>query len=143
MPGWGLSVLLPLMVGRGLARRMSLTGDYLAAPEALRAGLVTQVVPHEELLPTAHGVAASIVGNDQAAVRTLLHSYRAIEGELTGSGLEVEARTSKEWMAGFDPAEVEQRRAGVLERGRAQTLSDSTGGTGTRGTSRGDTHAHR
>ena len=123
LPGWGLSVLLPLMVGRGLARRMSLTGDYLAAPEALRAGLVTQVVPHEELLPTARGVAASIVGNDQAAVRTLLHSYRAIEGELTGNGLEVEARTSEEWMAGFDPAEVERRRAGVLERGRAQAAS--------------------
>ncbi|HEX7355008.1 MAG TPA: enoyl-CoA hydratase, partial [Mycobacteriales bacterium] len=39
LPGWGLSVLLPLMVGRGLARRMSLTGDYLSADDALRAGL--------------------------------------------------------------------------------------------------------
>ena len=121
LPGWGLSVLLPLMVGRGLARRMSLTGDYLSADDALRAGLVTQVVPHEQLLPTARAVAASIVGNDQAGVRTLLRSYRDIERELIGDGLEVEARTSKEWMAGFDPAEVESRRRGVLERGRAQT----------------------
>jgi enoyl-CoA hydratase len=120
LPGWGLSVLLPLMVGRGLARRMSLTGDYLSAEDALRAGLVTQVVPHEELLVTAQGVAASIVGNDPVAVRTLLRSYRDIEGELVGAGLEVEASTSETWMAGFDPAHVESRRRGVLERGRAQ-----------------------
>ena len=123
LPGWGLSVLLPLMVGRGLARRMSLTGDYLSAEDALRAGLVTQVVAHEELLPTARSVAASIVANDRRAVRTLLRSYRDIEAEVVGAGLEVEARTSKDWMAGFDPAEVESRRKGVLERGRAQTTA--------------------
>jgi enoyl-CoA hydratase len=120
LPGWGLSVLLPLMVGRGLARRMSLTGDYLSADDALRAGLVTEVVAHEELLPTARAVAASIVGNDPVAVRTLLRSYRDIESELVGGGLEVEARTSATWMTGFDPADVESRRRGVLERGRAQ-----------------------
>jgi enoyl-CoA hydratase len=120
LPGWGLSVLLPLMVGRGLARRMSLTGDYLSADEALRAGLVTEVVAHEDLLPAARRVAASIVGNDQAGVRTLLRSYRAVESELVGAGPQVEAATSTEWMAGFDPAEVERRRLGVLDRGRAQ-----------------------
>src|SRR6478609_8331699 len=65
LPTWGLSVRLPQKVGVGMARRMSMTGDYLSAEEALRAGLVTEVVPHEELLPTARRVAASIVGNNQ------------------------------------------------------------------------------
>jgi enoyl-CoA hydratase len=128
LPGWGLSVLLPLAVGRGTARRMSLTGDYLSAEDALRTGLVTQVVPHDELLPAAHAVAAAIVGNDQPGVRRLLRSYKDIERELTGAGLEVEARTSQEWRAGFDPAEVENRRAGVLARGRAQTGAQTSGG---------------
>lgn len=41
LPTWGLTTLLPLSVGRNLARRMSLTGDYLSAEDALRAGLVT------------------------------------------------------------------------------------------------------
>src|SRR5919206_1920546 len=59
LPTWGLSVRLPQKVGVGLARRMSLTGDYLSATDALRAGLVTQVVPHDELIPTAQRVAAS------------------------------------------------------------------------------------
>src|SRR6187551_1228692 len=69
LPTWGLSVRLPQKVGLGMARRMSLTGDYLSAAEALQAGLVTQVVPHDELLPTARRVASSIVGNNQNAVR--------------------------------------------------------------------------
>ena len=44
LPTWGLSVRLPQKVGVGMARRMSLTGDYLSAADALRAGLVTEVV---------------------------------------------------------------------------------------------------
>ena len=47
LPTWGLSVRLPQKVGIGMARRMSLTGDYLSAHDALRCGLVTEVVAHE------------------------------------------------------------------------------------------------
>lgn len=57
LPTWGLSVRLPQKVGIGLARRMSLTGYYLSATDALRAGLVTEVVAHDQLLPTARRVA--------------------------------------------------------------------------------------
>jgi len=120
LPGWGLTVLLPLAVGRGPARRMSLTGDHLPAAEALRAGLVTEVVPHDEVLPTARRLAATIAGNDRAAVRRLLRSYRDVEAAAVGEGFAVEAATSAEWSARYDPAEVERRRAGLLERGRAQ-----------------------
>src|SRR4029079_7132455 len=86
-PAWGLSVRLPQKAGIGIARRMSLTGDYLSATDALRAGLVTEVVPHDELLPTARRVAASIVGNNQHAVRALLTSYHRIDGAQTDAGL--------------------------------------------------------
>src|SRR5271156_2995262 len=50
LPTWGLSVRLPQKVGVGVARRMSMTGDYLSADDALRAGLVTEVEPHDQLL---------------------------------------------------------------------------------------------
>src|ERR1700748_3262156 len=79
LPTWGLSVRLPQKVGVGMARRMSLTGDYLSAADALRAGLVTEVVPHEALLPAARRIAASIVGNNQKAVGALLDSYHRID----------------------------------------------------------------
>ena len=92
LPTWGLSVRLPQKVGIGMARRMSLTGDYLSAHDALRAGLVTEVVAHDDLLPTARSIAASIVGNNQRAVRALLSSYHRIDEQQTNAGLWIEAR---------------------------------------------------
>lgn len=120
LPTWGLSVRLPQKVGVGLARRMSLTGDYLSAEDALRAGLVTQVVAHDELLPTARAVAASIVGNNQKAVRALLASYHRIDEDQTGSGLWIEAMSAKKWMAATSGDDIAASRASVIERGRSQ-----------------------
>ncbi|WP_059020543.1 enoyl-CoA hydratase [Mycobacterium sp. M26] len=120
LPTWGLSVRLPQKVGVGLARRMSLTGDYLSAEEALRAGLVTQVVPHGDLLPTARAVASSIVGNNQKAVRALLASYHRIDEDQTNSGLWIEAMSAKAWMASTSGDDIAASRASVIERGRAQ-----------------------
>jgi enoyl-CoA hydratase len=118
LPTWGLTVRLPQKVGVGLARRMSLTGDYLSAPDALRAGLVTEVVPHDQLLSAAHQVAASIVGNNQSAVRALLASYHRIDETNTGAGLWLEASAAREFRTSGD--DIAANREAVLQRGRAQ-----------------------
>jgi enoyl-CoA hydratase len=123
LPTWGLSVRLPQKVGVGMARRMSLTGDYLSAADALRAGLVTEVVPHEDLLPTARRVAASIVGNNQNAVRALLASYHRIDDEQTDAGLWIEAASAKQWMNAATGNDIAANRDAVLQRGRAQVQS--------------------
>ncbi len=120
LPTWGLSVRLPQKVGIGMARRMSLTGDYLSASDALRAGLVTEVVPHEDLMPTARAVAASIVGNNQKAVRALLESYHRIDEDTTGSGLWLEAEAARKWMRSATGDDIAESRASVIERGRSQ-----------------------
>jgi enoyl-CoA hydratase len=120
LPTWGLSVRLPQKVGVGLARRMSLTGDYLSAADALRAGLVTEVVPHDELLPTARRVAVSIVGNNQKAVQALLASYHRIDADQTDSGLWIEAMSAKQWMNSATGDDIAANRDAVLQRGRAQ-----------------------
>jgi enoyl-CoA hydratase len=120
LPTWGLSVRLPQKVGVGMARRMSMTGDYLSATEALRAGLVTEVVPHDELMPTARRVAASIVGNNQKAVRALLASYHRIDEAGTAEGLALEADSALAWMRSASGDDIAANRAAVLERGRAQ-----------------------
>jgi enoyl-CoA hydratase len=120
LPTWGLSVRLPQKVGVGLARRMSLTGDYLSATEALRAGLVTEVVAHDELMPTARRVAASIVGNNQKAVRALLASYHRIDASQTDAGLWIEAASAKQWMNSATGDDIAANRDAVLQRGRAQ-----------------------
>jgi len=118
LPTWGLSVRLPQKVGVGLARRMSLTGDYLSAADALRAGLVTEVVPHDRLLPAARQVAASIVGNNQNAVRALLASYHRIDDMQTSAGLWLEAAAARQFRTSGD--DIAANREAVLKRGRAQ-----------------------
>ena len=118
LPTWGLSVRLPQKVGVGLARRMSLTGDYLSATDALRAGLVTEVVPHDQLMPTARRVAASIVGNNQNAVRALLASYHRIDDSQTSAGLWLEAMAARQFRTSGD--DIAANRDAVLQRGRAQ-----------------------
>ena len=121
LPGWGLSVLLPLVVGRFRARQMSFTGDFLTAAQALDAGLVSEVVPHAGLLARAHEIAGAIAGNDDRAVRALLASYRQVEAALVASGYDAEGQASRAWRdSGLDLAETGRRRAAVTERGRAQ-----------------------
>jgi enoyl-CoA hydratase len=121
LPTWGLSVRLPQAVGTGLARRMSLTGDYLSAADALRAGLVTEVVPHTGLLDAARAIAASIVGNNQSAVRSLLASYHRIDDAQSGEGLAIEADSATQWLSSnASSADIAANRDAVLRRGRAQ-----------------------
>ena len=100
---------------------MSLSGEFVDAATALRVGLVTEVVAPDRLMASAMDLALSIAGSDQLAVRTMLESYRRAEQHVVGPALEAENRTSVEWMAGFDPARVADRRSGIVERGRANS----------------------
>ncbi|MCU1453083.1 MAG: putative enoyl-CoA hydratase [Acidimicrobiales bacterium] len=120
-PGWGLTVLLPQAIGLRRAREMSATGNFLDAPTALAWGLVNHVVPHDDLLRFAHGLAADIASNDQLGVRRIFATYD--EGSLAAGGdaWEVEARVAGEWQGeGIDPAEIERRRQQIVDRGRSQ-----------------------
>ena len=121
LPSWGMSVRLPQQVGRGLARRMSLTGDYLSAADALRVGLVTEVVAHGELLDAARSTAATIATNNQAAVRALLASYHRIDEAQCREGLTIEAKSAQQWLAEHaSSADIAAGRDAVMQRGRNQ-----------------------
>ena len=123
LPGWGLSVLLPQRVGFAMARRMSFTGDFMAADRAFECGLVTEVVPHDELLPAARRLASGIVSNNKRAVEALLASYRRIEAEAAGRGMQLETEASKEWTRSGGTEGLAERVGGVFERGRSQIHS--------------------
>ena len=121
LPSWGMSVRLPQAVGRGLAYQMSLTGDYLNADDALRVGLVTEVVLHDQLLDAARAVAASIVGNNQAAVRALLASYHRIDDAQTRESFRIELESAAEWTRTHaSSVDIAANRDAVMKRGRAQ-----------------------
>ena len=66
----GGTVRLPLIVGLGNALKMQLTGEPIDAHEALRIGLVNQVVSSEELIPTAESMANLIAMNGPLGVRS-------------------------------------------------------------------------
>ena len=123
LPGWGLSVLLPLAVGRSRARQMSFTGDFLPAAQALTAGLVSEVVRHDNLLGRAREIAGTIAGNDARAVRALLASYRQVEAEIVAGGFAAEEQAARAWgHSDLDLEETGRRRAAVTERGRSQAV---------------------
>ena len=69
IPGDGGAWLLPRVVGFARASEMALTGDMIDAAMALEYGLVSRVVPDEDLLETARDVARRIAANPPHAVR--------------------------------------------------------------------------
>ena len=62
---------LPAIVGPAKAAELLFTGDLFDAAEALRIGLVGQVVAHEALMPTALALAERIAANPPLAVQAL------------------------------------------------------------------------
>ena len=71
-PGYGGTVRLPRLVGKGRALELLLTGAMIDAQEAWRIGLVNRVVPAERLLPESEAVLAAILEQGPLAIRSVL-----------------------------------------------------------------------
>jgi enoyl-CoA hydratase/3-hydroxyacyl-CoA dehydrogenase len=71
IPGFGGTQRLPRLVGEGKALEMNLTGEPISAAEALRVGLVSQVVPDHELFDTALGWARKFASKAPLAVEQI------------------------------------------------------------------------
>ena len=56
-PGWGMTQLLQQAVGQRMAKQLSFTCKPLFAADALRCGLVNEVVPADVLVPRALEIA--------------------------------------------------------------------------------------
>jgi enoyl-CoA hydratase len=118
-PSGGLTVLLPRYVGRRNALGMSLTGRFVAADEAATMGLVNAVVPHDQLLGAAVQTASAIAEADDRVLSAILATYRAVDGLQLDEALATERRRAFDVQV--DAAAVEERRAGIIARGRGLT----------------------
>ncbi len=79
IPGYGGTQRLPRLVGVGRALQILLTGEQIKAEEALRIGLVNEVVAAGELLPRCEAIARQILANAPVAVRLATEAvYRGL-----------------------------------------------------------------
>lgn len=69
IPGDGGTWFLPRAIGYERAAEMTFTGDRIDAETALAWGMVSRVVPHDELLAQSHALAQRITKNPGHAVR--------------------------------------------------------------------------
>lgn len=61
MPGDGVHIVFPLLMGMNRGRYFLLTGQTLSAMEAKQIGLVSEVLPRKELLPRAWTLARQLL----------------------------------------------------------------------------------
>ena len=110
IPGFGGTQRLPRLIGRIQALEVILTGRRLRAEEALEMGLVNRVVPIDELIATAEGIARTIAERAPLAVALakralydgLETSPRAgCEAEMTYFGLAVGTADRREGTSAF------------------------------------------
>ena len=72
---------LPRRVPRAIAAEMLMTGRRMDAAEAVRWGLVNQVVPADQLLRVAHALARQMVQAAPLALAAVKQVLRATEGQ--------------------------------------------------------------
>jgi enoyl-CoA hydratase len=76
-PGYGGTVRLPRLVGKGRALELLLTGEMIDAAEAWRIGLVNRVVPADRLMVEAEELLRKILDNGPLAVRFVIEAVDA------------------------------------------------------------------
>jgi len=90
-PGYGGTQRLPRIVGRGNALYLLLTGEQITAQEALRIGLVSKVVPLDQLAAEADKLMRTILANGPLALRLTMEAVdRGLDMTLD-EGLALEA----------------------------------------------------
>jgi enoyl-CoA hydratase/3-hydroxyacyl-CoA dehydrogenase len=102
IPGFGGTQRLPRLVGEGKALEMNLRGDAISAYEALRHGLVNQVVPDHELFDTALLWGRKMAKQAPVAIEKIKQVSH--QGEL-GEGLEAEGKAFGEAFSSEDAKE--------------------------------------
>ena len=105
MPGMSGTQRLPRIIPFGKALEILITGDFIDAQEAYRIGLVSKVVPPDELMPSATALAERICRNGPLAVRAIKEVvYRGIQMSLD-DGINLEKYMVQNLVASEDAKE--------------------------------------
>ncbi len=116
IPGDGGTWILPRIIGEARAAELFYTGDVIDAHTAMDWGLVSRVVPHEDMLGQAQGLAAKIASMPPHALRHAKNLMRQGRSVSYDTALELAANTqalmhlTQDHMEGID-ALLEKRGA--------------------------------
>jgi enoyl-CoA hydratase/carnithine racemase len=117
-PGFGISHVLPRLIGHQKAALLMLTGRRIKGDEALEWGLIDELVPAENLREAALRLAAEIAANAPLAVVATRSTLRAQLAAQVAAQTEVENREQIRLHATEDFREgvraVAERRPGVF-----------------------------
>lgn len=120
-PDGGMSWLLPRLVGLRTAQEMILTNRRVMAAEAVALGLVTRVVPADDLVEEAAKVAAQLAQGPTAALGSVRHLLAASSTATLAEQLEREASSIA---AAADSQEGREGVAAFLARRRPSFQPD-------------------
>jgi enoyl-CoA hydratase/carnithine racemase len=104
-PGWSGSQRLVALIGASRTKYLALSGRRMAAPEALAAALVHQVVVHSDLQASAQALAQEIAAKAPVSVQLTKQLVNAAAGEDRAATLEA--------MAGALAATTEDAAEGI------------------------------
>ncbi|HET7058707.1 MAG TPA: enoyl-CoA hydratase [Nitrospiraceae bacterium] len=107
IPGFGGTQRLTRLVGASKALELILTGDVISASEAKAVGLVSQVIPADDLQRQVQGLARRIASKGQLAVRAAIQAVR------DGLGLGLREGLAREAQLFGDLCDSEDKREGV------------------------------
>ncbi len=105
IPGGGGTQRLPRLVGHGRAMLLNMSGEFVDAATAERWGLVERVVPQEQLLETANGIAQGFAAQSPVAIGVLRELARETRDLPLAEGLTREADGFRRCLASNDGLE--------------------------------------
>lgn len=116
IPGAGGTHRLPRLIGEAPAKDMLLTGRSVDAAEALRIGLISEVIPRDELSDRTQRLAATLARNAPCAVRVAKSEIRAGRERALFDAIDATHRSLEALLSSQDLAEglaafSEKRRA--------------------------------
>ena len=117
LAGFGGTQRLSRLVGRGNAARLLMTGEIIGAQRALELGLVTEVVPGDELMARATEIATTIASKGPVAVGSTKRALYEGTDLPIAQGLDLEARLFGEL---FDTEDMREGTQAFVEKRAAQ-----------------------
>ena len=102
VPGDGVHIVYPLLLGVNRGRYFLFTGQRIEAQEAKTLGLVSEVLPQDELLPRAWALAEQMAQQSDIVLRysrvAMIQVVKRLMQDLLGYGLALEGLGSADTM---------------------------------------------